>query len=737
MQHSRGNCSGPWLAALFVALAWGVPASARPEYLSLAQKYGASDCAFCHALASGGEARNERGTWLVLERERRGTDRIEIDWLAARDPLVARTKPAPTGRVPEVVSLPRVEPASADASRPFDHSTAHGDWPAYAGDLQARKYSPLDQIEPGNLARLQIAWIWQAKERRGFFERNLGIKVPDSFKATPLMAGGRLFVRSRYSEVLALDPLSGEELWYFDPGTRKGQRPPMFGFSTRGLAYHRDAQGARILLLTTDGWLMALSPETGEPIRTFGRDGRVDLTVGLRRPLPRSASTWSYPPALCGDTVVVGNQPSDGSHQENGERWKENVPLGDVRGFDVHSGEQVWVFRTVPQAGEFGNETWGDDSWRWMGNTNVWSMMSCDPDLGIIYLPVTAPTHHFYGGSRPGDNLFATSLVAVDAKTGRRVWHFQTVRHDIWDYDLPAAPVVADLVVEGRPVKAVAQVGKTGFVYVFDRETGKPVWPIEERPVPASTLAGERASPTQPFPTRPPPFELQGTRREDLLDFTPELRLQAVKVLEGKRLGPLFEPPSTEGTLMTPGIGGGANWGGAAFDPESRTFYVASRRLPTLLQARKVDRARFGFDYLVDASFPFVEGLPPVKPPWSSVTAYALDRGEVAWKVANGPGPRGHPRLSSLDLPDLGDIGAAPGLLVTKRLLFLGGNRENGQAELRALDKDSGALLWRHPVAGTHEIAAPMTYQAGGRQFVVIASGSYGEPARLTAFRLP
>jgi len=738
VQVSSGSFRSKQLAVTALVVLWAAPVSARPEYLSGAQKYGATDCGFCHGLASGGEARNERGNWLVRERERRGVDAIGVDWLASRDPVVTRTEPAPRGHAPGIADLPRIEALESDNSRPFDYTTSHGDWPAYSGDLQARKYSALDQIEPANLDQLRVAWVWEARKQRGFFDRTLGAKLPDAFKGTPLMAGGRLFVRTRYSVVVALDPISGERLWSFDPGTSKGPRPPMFGFSTRGLAYHRDANGDRILLLTTDGSLIALSPETGKPIRDFGKQGRVDLTVGLRRPLPATATTWSYPPALCGDTVVVGNQPSDGSHQGQGKRWKQNVPLGDVRGFDVHSGEPTWVFKTVPQQGEFGNDTWGDDSWKWMGNTNVWSMMSCDPELGHVYLPVTAPTHHNYGGSRPGDNLFGTSLVAVDARTGQRIWHFQTVHHDIWDYDLPAAPIVTDILFEGQPVKAVAQVGKTGFLYVFDRVTGKPLWPIEERPVPASSLPEEQASATQPFPTWPPPFELQGIGPDDLIDLTPELRRRALRAVKGNRLGPLFEPPSTQGTLVLPGIGGGANWGGAAFDPETRMLYVASRRLPTLLKARKVRRKNFGFDYMVDPSFPFIRGgLPLVKPPWASITAYALDTGEIAWKVANGPGPRGHGLLAGLDLPDLGDIGAAPGLLATKRLLFLGGGQGNGQAELRALDNASGVLLWRHGLEGTHEMAPPMTYTAGGRQFIVIGTGGATQPARLTAFRLP
>ncbi|MCY4057322.1 MAG: PQQ-binding-like beta-propeller repeat protein, partial [Gammaproteobacteria bacterium] len=517
-------------------------------------------------------------------------------------------------------------------------------------------------------------------------------------------------------------------------GTGDGPRPPVFGFSTRGLAYHRGDDGGRVLLVTSDGWLIALSADTGEPLPGFGENGRVDLTKGLRRPLSRRANTWNYAPALCGDVVVLGNQTHDGSHMLR--NWRDNVPLGDVRGFDVRTGRQVWVFKTIPQAGEFGNDTWGGESWKWMGNTNVWSMMSCDAELGIVYLPVTAPSSHFYGGLRPGDNLFGTSVVALDARTGERKWHFQTVHHDIWDYDLPAAPVVADIVMDGKPVKAVAQVSKVGFLYVFDRVTGEPLWPIEERAVPKSTLEGEQAAATQPFPTWPPPFEMQGLEEDDLIDFTPELRSRAQKELEGIRTGGLFLPPSTQGSLAVPGWGGGANWGGAAFDPEARVLYVASRREPLLMTARPTPDSRNGQPYRVRPTGFDMDGIPVVKPPWSSITAYRLDTGEVAWKVANGRGPKEHPLLKDLDLPDLGDRWNAPGLLVTRHLIFHG-HRSDGGTTLRALDKTTGALVWEHPLEGTHQDAPPMAYMAGSKQFVVIATGAGVQPARLTAFRLP
>ena len=724
MRDTRGLVASALL--LFAASAFGTA-----ELLPPAMKYGAKDCAFCHVTAGGGEGHNERGLWLIQERERRGAEAVDVAWLAARDTLVVRS-PAPPADQVRPAELPPLKPRREDRRRPFDYSTAHGDWPAYGGDLGARKYAPLPALTTESVKQLRAAWIWEAFDNHRAEGRG---RTPDRFMATPLVVGGRLFIRTSYSAVQALDAITGEALWTYDPGTGDGPRPPQFGFSSRGLAYHRDGKRERLLLLTSDGWLIALAPDSGKPVRGFGDNGRVDLAVGLRRPLDRKASTWNYAPAVCGDVVVIGNQTIDYSHQV-GPRWRENVPLGDVRGFDVKTGRQQWVFKTVPQKGEFGNETWGEESWRWMGNTNVWSMMSCDPALGHVYLPVSAPTSHFYGALRPGANLFGNSVVALNAADGKRVWHFQAVHHDIWDYDLPAAPVVADIQQGGKLVRTVAQVSKMGFLYVFDRETGKPLWPIEERPVPASDLEGEQAHPTQPHPTWPPPFELQGVSEDDLNDLTPALRERAVRLLASVRSGPLFLPASKQGSVVMPGWGGGANWGGAAFDPETRHLYVATRRSALLLTARAVRNPNIGYRYTVRPRG-FSRGLPALKPPWSSIVAYRLDTGEIAWRVANGAGPRDHPALRGLDLPDLGEPELAPGLLVTRNLLFLGHRPRGPTSTLRALDKATGALVWQHAVPGAHYTAPPMGYLAGGKPFVVIATGGSTEPARLTAFRLP
>lgn len=729
--------AGASVGLFSLLLAISLSARALPTYLPAALEFGARDCGFCHSTPEGGHGNNERGQWLLAERDRRKAETIDVSWLAARDARVEVQLGEPVAQ--PGASLPRLPPLPGDTRRAMDYSTRHGDWPAYGGDLLATKYSPVNQVNTVNVAGLQQAWVWEAFDNARYLGKDDRAKTPDPFKATPIMAGNRLFIRTSFSAVVALDPTSGEVLWTFDPGTGDGPRPPMFGFSSRGLAYHEDKSGARILLLTSDGWLIALAAETGEPINSFGEGGRVDLTKGLRRELRRSTTTWNYPPALCGGVIVVGNQASDGSHYRRGEdAWNKNLPLGDVRGFDVVTGEQRWVFKTVPQEGEVGNETWENDSWQWMGNTNVWSTMSCDPALDHVYLPVSAPTHHFYGGFRPGDNLFGTAVVALKASTGERVWHFQTVRHDIWDYDLPAAPIVTDLNVSGAPVRALAQVSKTGFLFVLNRETGEPLWPVEERPVAPSSLAGEQAAKTQIFPSWPPPFETQGVSPDDLLDYSPALVARVQELVAGVKLGPLFTPATVEGTLINPGIGGGANWGGAAFDPESGFLFVPSRRLPTILSAQAVDEDRFGFKYMVRSTFPLIDGFPVLKPPWGSFTAYDLNTGKIAWQVANGPGPKDHPLLKDLDLPELGWL-EAPGLLVAGDLIFYGhrGGNRDGTSLLQARSKHTGELIWSHTVSGTHSQAPPMTYLSGGKQFVVIATGTSTEPARLTAFRLP
>jgi quinoprotein glucose dehydrogenase len=435
-----------------------------------------------------------------------------------------------------------------------------------------------------------------------------------------------------------------------------------------------------------------------------------------------------------------------------GEEPPLDVPPGDVRGYDARSGKLLWTFYTVPGAGEPGVETWGDDSWRWVGHTNVWSISSADEELGLAYLPVTAPTNDWWGGFRPGDNLYGSALVAVDCQTGKRIWHFQTVHHPLWDYDLAAPPNLVEIEVDGKPIRAVAQLGKTAFTYVFDRATGKPVWPIVERPVPASTVPGERMSPTQPFPTRPPPFDRQEIGEDDLIAFTPELRAEAARLVGRYDHGSIFTPVSLRGTIQLPGEVGGATWTGGAFDPETHVLYVTSQTQPIIVSLWKPSRSwwpwsrnAWPFEYGKVKHDPTLSGLPFLKPPWARITAIDLDRGEIVWQVPNGDGPRHSPRLLHLDLPPLGTVGNS-GVLVTKTLLFAATTGAGtftkagapGPAKFRAFDKRTGGVVWEHDLEPSYDGGgAPMSYRWKGRQYVVVPTGGgAANPARLVAFAL-
>lgn len=426
------------------------------------------------------------------------------------------------------------------------------DWSVTTGSNASQRYAPLDQIDASNVSRLERLWTWTSPdvalvaEDPKFKSRRMR---PGNHQASPLKLGDRLYTTSPLYQITALDPGSGATLWSYDPEGYSSGRPTNLGFTHRGAAHWTDGTGQvppRLFYATGDARLRAVDALGGEPVGDFGDGGAVDLTLGLRREVSRRKYTVSSPVTVCQDVVVVGSSISDvPTHPE--------APPGDVRGFDARTGEQLWIFQSIPQPGEVGHETWEDGSWEYTGNANVWTLMSADEDLGLVYLPFGTPTNDWYGGHRLGDNLFSESLVAVDCRTGKRRWHFQMVHHGLWDYDLPTSAILGDFEVEGRRVKAAMQLSKQGFLYVFDRETGEPVWPIEERPVPQTGIVGERTSPTQPFPTQPPPFERQGLSEEDLIDFTPELLAEARRILQKHHYGPLYTPPSEKGTLNLPG----------------------------------------------------------------------------------------------------------------------------------------------------------------------------------------
>ena len=445
----------------------------------------------------------------------------------------------------------------------------NGEWPHWGADLGNTKYSPLDQITRDNVKNLRVAWRWKAD--------NFGPRPQNNLEATPLMVGGVLYttVGTRPS-VAAIDGATGETLWTYrlDEGARGDMAPRSV---SRGVEYWTDGKQQRIILITRGYRMVSLDAKTGLPDQAFGRNGIVDLYEDFDQPTPKDGTISSTSPAVVvNNVIVVGAALQAGT----APRSKENTK-GYVRGYDVRSGKRIWTFHTIPHPGEFGNDTWLNDSWAYTGNTAVWSPFSADEELGYVYLPVESPTGDFYGGHRPGNNLFAGSLVCLDAKTGKRVWHHQLVHHDIWDYDIASPPNLINITVNGKPIRAVAQATKQSYLFVFDRVTGAPVWPIEERPVPAGDTPGEWYAPTQPHPTKPAPFDHQGVQEKDLIDFTPELNAQAKEIFKQYRNGPLFTPPSVRsetvlGTLQLPGNQGSALWQGAAWDPETQMLYVPS-----------------------------------------------------------------------------------------------------------------------------------------------------------------
>jgi quinoprotein glucose dehydrogenase len=610
-------------------------------------------------------------------------------------------------------------------------STPLGEWRYYGGDSASTKYSPLDLIRRDNVAGLETAWRWTSPDK-ALAQENSTLR-PGNFEDTPLMANGLLFTISGLGVISALDPETGQTRWQFDPESWKTGRPPNLGFTHRGVAYWTDGVRERIISGTHDAYLISIDAKTGKLDPSFGANGRVDAMAGLAR----GRRTANY--AINSTPVIVRNVIVHGSNIPDGAPNME-APRGDVSGYDVVTGRRLWTFHSIPSPGEFGNESWLKDSWSYTGNTNVWSLLGVDEELGYVYLPFGTPTDDYYGGHRPGDGLFGESLVCLDATTGKRVWHFQGVHHGLWDYDFPAAPVMGQITVNGRTIDAVMQVSKQGFLYVFDRKTGQPVWPIEERPVPQSTVPGEQTSPTQPFPTKPPPFERQRLTDDDLIDFTPELKAKALEIVRPYDHGPLFTPPSERGSIQLPSNGGGANWSGAAFDPETHMLYVPSVTTPFLVQVVIPDPALSNLRYRKGGgALPTIDGLPVVKPPYSRMTAYDMNSGTIAWQVPLGDGPVNHPLLKDVTTGPLG--GGRGYLLLTKTLLFAAerepqrGSAPAGPPMLRALDKATGVVLWKTALP-QGPMASPMTYLYRGRQYIVMAAGA-GFESELVAFVLP
>jgi quinoprotein glucose dehydrogenase len=679
-------------------------------------------------------------------------------------------------------------------------STKNGEWPYYTADAKGTKYSPLDQINASNFNKLEVAWRFKTD--------NLGPRPEYKLEGTPLMIKGVLYATAgTRRSVVALDAKTGELIWTHSQreGLRAAIAPRQL--SGRGLSYWTDGKGDdRILYVTTGYRLVELNAKTGAEIGSFGTNGVVDMKVGAVTGLDKQIDLETgeiglhATPTVVKDVVIVGS-----SFKEGTQPITHNNTKGIVRGYDVRTGKKLWQFNTIPRPGEFGYDTWLNDSAEINGNAGVWTQITVDEELGLVYLPVEDPTSDQYGGHRPGNNLFADSLVCVDLKTGQRKWHYQVVHHPMWDYDLSSAPILADITVNGRAIKAVALPSKEAFLYVFDRVTGQPVWPIEERPVPKGDVPGEWYAPTQPFPTKPPAYARQAISVDELINFTPDLRAKALELVKKYRMGPMFLNPvvsRVEGPLaaLTIGtLGGGTNWPGAAYDPETHTAFaqaanagvsplglvqppqgfsdvrylagVAGREFrlnegpgfgtgadaPKVSEAQARLNAVLGKEKIVATAPPAagappaggggglnVDGLPLVKPPYGVLSALNLDRGELVWQVPHGDTPdvvRNHPALQGLNIPKTGQQGSV-GLLVTKTLVILGDPQVTTTpdhprgAMLRAYDKATGRQVGAIWMPAAQS-GSPMTYSVDGKQYVVVAVSGGNYSGEYLAFKLP
>ncbi len=650
---------------------------------------------------------------------------------------------------------------SATAAAPHVYGTQNGEWQTYGADLYSTRYSPLDQINAENFNKLEVAFRFKTDM--------LGPRPEFQLQTTPLMVKGVLyFTAGTRRAVVAADAATGEMLWMYSMNEgKRGESAPR-QLSGRGVSYWTDGREDRIIYVTPGYQMVALDAKTGDPVPTFGKNGIVDLKENDDQPMDLITGEVGLhsAPIIVNDVVIVG-----AAHLAGGVPKSKTNQKGYVRGFDARTGRRLWIFHTIPRPGEFGNDTWEGDSWSYTGNAGSWAQMSADPELGLVYLPVELPTGDYYGGHRPGAGLFGESIVAVDVKTGRRKWHYQLVHHGIWDMDIPCAPLLANITVNGKTIKALAQPTKQGWVYVFDRETGQPVWPIEERPVEKGEVPGEWYSPTQPFVTKPPAFERQGFSEADVIDFTPELNAEAKRIVANYKLGPLFTPPVAStwprplGTLVSPVVTGGANWQGGSLDPETNIMYIfsnsgvqslglvpppAGRSDMTFVQgtarnpnaAAPAGRGGGGGGGGEGGGGLTVQGLPLAKPPYATITALNLNEGTKVWQIAHGETPdniKNHPALKGLTIPRTGRQGRI-GVLTTKTLVIAGEGgfftAPNGQrgAMLRAYDKatgnEVGAVYMPAPQTGS-----PMTYMLNGKQYITVSIAGPGYSGELLVFR--
>ncbi|MGD1091212.1 MAG: PQQ-binding-like beta-propeller repeat protein [Bryobacteraceae bacterium] len=683
--------------------------------------------------------------------------------------------------IPAIAGVTLINSVATGQSRTPQPSTKNGEWPQYTADLKGTKYSPLDQINASNFNKLEVAWRFKTD--------NLGPRPEYKLEGTPLMIRGVIYATAgTRRSVVALDAKTGEVLWTHS--LREGNRAAIAPrqLSGRGLAFWTDGRGDdRVLYVTTGYRFVELNARTGAMISSFGKDGLVDLKEGVVYGTGQQIDLETGEIGIHSTPIVVKDVAIIGSSMKEGQTAvTHNNTKGLVRAFDVRTGKRLWTFNTIPRPGEFGNETWENNSWAVNGNTGVWTQITVDEDLGLVYLPVESPTSDWYGGERPGNNLFGESLVCVDLKTGQRKWHYQVVHHPIWNYDLSSAPILGDINVNGKAIKAVALPGKQAFLYVFDRVTGQPVWPIVERPVPQSNVPGEKTSPTQPFPTKPPAYARNAVKLpDDLIDFTPELRAQAIDTMSRYRSEGMFTPPvvgDPKGILGAINLGngtGGTNWPGASYDPETHIFYgqaqaaalsaISLREPPAgfsdirFVSGRRDQPFRVaegpGFGTAADAPQPprgatpaaggggggglNIQGLPILKPPYGVITAVNLDRGDIQWQVPYAETPdnvRNHPALKGMNIPNTGQLGSV-GLLVTKTLIIL------GDSQLTSVTHPRGAMLRAYDKATGREVGdvwmpapqsgSPMTYSVDGKQYIIVAISGGSYSGEYVAFSLP
>jgi quinoprotein glucose dehydrogenase len=626
-----------------------------------------------------------------------------------------------------------------------------GNWREYNADKSGSRFAAAADVTAESVKSMKVAWRWAMPDNALAADNpELRTWVNES---TPIAVGGVLYTTSPMSLVSAIDGATGKTLWTYDPKAYQDGTPPNLGFINRGLTYWEEGADKRLIVGTADGYLIVLDAKTGKPVKSWGENGRVDLTKGLRRPIDRSLVSVTSPPIVCGNQIIPSIAVLDSFAV--GRQPMKYHPPGDIQAFDVKTGKRSWLLQQPPQKGEPGNESWENESWKTTGSGNMWARPSCDDELGLVYLPFSTPTNDFYGGHRKGDGLFGESLVAVNAQSGKIAWYYQIVHHGLWDYDLPTAPNLMDLTVNGKKIKAAVQVTKQGFVFAFDRTNGKPVWPIEERSVPQSTVPGEKSSPTQPFPTLPAPFVQQGVTEDDLLDLTPKLKEEAKKILSRYNYGPLYTPPSLDkaGTLQVPGVLGGGSWVGAAHNPKTNVLYVPSFTIPFGIKIKKESTGVYEYTGTW-AGVGGPQGLPLFKPPFSTVTAIDMNTGKHLWRIPAGKGPVDHPALKDLKADRLG-VPRESFVAVTENVLFLApegtnsvlglssrGNALITQATvdekepyLYAHDAKTGDLLSELRLPGA-AFGSLMSYRANGKQYVIVPVGGAGLPAELVAVQV-